>query len=225
MTLRRDINIDIMRGICILCVVLGHSGFPFAHFVYLFHIPVLFMISGYLYEMVEKQYGYMDIVKKKIKRLWIPYVAVNAIYELLNNEFIHIHLYQQGKHNYYSAIELFMQIVKKVFGGNPTEMGSSTWFLRTLFVCIIAYAFLNYILKLNSLISKYYLIIQGVISFILLLIGAILQQYNHELHGFSNCFTCYSLVCLGSIIAQYRINREKIIFAGIKQITGSRCAI
>ena len=45
---RRDSTIDILKGIGIILVVLGHADFPFRDWVYLFHMALFFITSGYL---------------------------------------------------------------------------------------------------------------------------------------------------------------------------------
>ena len=39
-TKKRDKSIDILKAICLLCVILGHCGFPGTQFIYLFHMPL-----------------------------------------------------------------------------------------------------------------------------------------------------------------------------------------
>ena len=46
MAKQRDPVIDSMRGIGIVLMVLGHSGFPGTDFIYLFHMALFFMLSG-----------------------------------------------------------------------------------------------------------------------------------------------------------------------------------
>ena len=45
----RNINIDIIKGIGIILMVGGHCGMPFTHFIYLFHMAIFFMASGYCF--------------------------------------------------------------------------------------------------------------------------------------------------------------------------------
>lgn len=37
---KRDETIDIIKGIGILCVVIGHAHAPFSSFIYLFHMAI-----------------------------------------------------------------------------------------------------------------------------------------------------------------------------------------
>ena len=46
MTKQRDAVLDAMRGIGIVLMVAGHSGFAGTDFIYLFHMALFFMLSG-----------------------------------------------------------------------------------------------------------------------------------------------------------------------------------
>ena len=41
---------NIVKGIGILCIVIGHTGIPLLYYVYLFHLAIFFFVSGYLYK-------------------------------------------------------------------------------------------------------------------------------------------------------------------------------
>lgn len=57
----RNVTIDIMKGIGIILMVVGHSGCPsfLRNFIYTFHMPLFFMISGYL--ITESK---LNVIKK-----------------------------------------------------------------------------------------------------------------------------------------------------------------
>ena len=47
---QRNLTIDIMKGICIVLVVLGHTYNTYTtNFIYLFHVGVFFILSGYCF--------------------------------------------------------------------------------------------------------------------------------------------------------------------------------
>ena len=52
-SIERDDIIDIMKGILILSVVAGHAQIPVHRYIYLFHMAVFFMISGFLWNSVQ----------------------------------------------------------------------------------------------------------------------------------------------------------------------------
>ncbi len=76
----------------ILLVLLGHSGFEepiiqhklcYLHsWIYCFHMPLFFMISGYLFSLTNKDFSRIkagDFLRKKVVRLLIPYVVLGSI--------------------------------------------------------------------------------------------------------------------------------------------------
>lgn len=75
----RSQNIDILRGLLIILVVIGHFNNGIAHdIIFLFHMPLFFIISGYLLKrehLTEKNY-----ILNKSKSLMIPY----AVYLLID---------------------------------------------------------------------------------------------------------------------------------------------
>ena len=78
----RDNTLDILKGLLIISVVLGHCGVEYIHnFVFLFHMPLFFILSGYLLKrerMVKSGY-----VWRKVRNLMIPYFVYLGIDILL----------------------------------------------------------------------------------------------------------------------------------------------
>lgn len=78
---------DIAKGICIILVVIGHycpANAPdwyslINRFIYSFHMPVFLFASGYIYMATQKDVSYIAFMRKKIKRLMIPYVSTSVI--------------------------------------------------------------------------------------------------------------------------------------------------
>lgn len=71
--MQRNIALDITKGIGILLVILGHCGsipyMPIRHFIFTFHMPLFFLVSGYLYKAKNAK----DSIKKDLVRLGLPY--------------------------------------------------------------------------------------------------------------------------------------------------------
>ena len=51
MVSNRDVSIDVMRGICILSMLVGHCVIPdlLHKFTYMWHMPLFFIASGYFF--------------------------------------------------------------------------------------------------------------------------------------------------------------------------------
>ncbi|GKU31600.1 acyltransferase family protein [Clostridium folliculivorans] len=64
--------LDIAKGILIITVILCHSDFPFAQYMYWFHMPAFFIISGLLYKNKLS-------IKSQATKFFIPYIAFSIV--------------------------------------------------------------------------------------------------------------------------------------------------
>ena len=71
---------DVAKGICIISVVLGRLGIA-TRFVYFYHLPIFFFISG-LFLNAEK-YSFKAFLLKKIESLYIPYVIFSLLFAII----------------------------------------------------------------------------------------------------------------------------------------------
>lgn len=130
--------IDFSKVICIYLVVLGHAlsysvtnECYLRNFIYLFHLPVFFFISGYLYHSTEKNF-YLDLLQN-IKSLVVPYIFLNAIALILKMPFY-------THHDYYPAFFNFLI-------GHGHAPAGPAWFLLCLFWIKVQ---MFYIIKLKD---------------------------------------------------------------------------
>lgn len=86
---KRLYYIDIAKGIAIFLVVLGHTyrGNIVQNWLYSFHMPLFFFISGWLYEGKNNfEDGFPKFVLKRTRRLLIPYfvfLMLNFVYWII----------------------------------------------------------------------------------------------------------------------------------------------
>lgn len=75
---KRLVEFDILKGICILLVIIGHSRpfFPVYEFLYSFHVPLFFIVSGYFFSIKENLGG---AFYKNGSQLLKPYVIVSIV--------------------------------------------------------------------------------------------------------------------------------------------------
>lgn len=162
--------IDILKGIGMILMVMGHAGFPHSTFVYLFHMAIFFIASGYCWN--KENSGSIEKCKKyifrKIKTLYVPYVICNITFLMLNNLFIKIGIYtanpdfltatakMNGEYSwdigsYMSGKDLIWTGIKVLLFRGGTQLGGATWFLRTLFVVTVGHCIYEFlIIKANS---------------------------------------------------------------------------
>lgn len=149
---KRDMDIDTVKGIAIILMVIGHCGPVFSRYIYLFHMAVFFIASGYC--EYGKTLNAKEFVAKKIKSLWIPFAVYNGVFTLLNNLFCTIGIYstdasildialgQQVAH-VYSIQETLRVFIKNLFFLNEPQMGGKLVFenhvysSNCLFGCVL----------------------------------------------------------------------------------------
>ena len=129
-TLQRDKTLDIAKGICIILMVIGHSGCPtYLHdFIYMFHMPCFFFISGWLLNdryITDLKTGLIQ----KAKGSYYPFVKWTLIFLLFHNVFASMHIYE----NSYSWQTSMERIVRAFTMTGSEQLLGGFWFLISLF--------------------------------------------------------------------------------------------
>ncbi|WP_144646788.1 acyltransferase family protein [Priestia megaterium] len=106
--------IDRLKGIGIITVVLGHTGNEFTHhYFFWFHMPLFFIISGYLFAPTLEFKKLLNWSFKKVNRLMIPYIffglCILGIIIIQNQDWsIESLLYGGRKLGYYYGVFWFV---------------------------------------------------------------------------------------------------------------------
>lgn len=132
----RDITWDIVRGIGILLVLVGHSGCPIIlkNFIYLFHMGLFLFVSGlFITPPSTINITVFKFIRSKIKRLWIPFIMWGFSFVLLHNLLFHI----GWNKDYYSISLIFKKIIGVIFFKEIEPQLVPIWFLKSLFFSII----------------------------------------------------------------------------------------
>lgn len=78
--------IDALRGFAIILVIIGHASRGnelVKEMIFGFHMPVFFILSGYLFRP-EKYANVYDLAKKKFKTYIIPFIALGLVNLIIN---------------------------------------------------------------------------------------------------------------------------------------------
>lgn len=139
----RMIWIDNLRAFAIILVVLGHNYFIFSGYISTFHVPIFFLISGYLFKYKK---DFKQFFSRKCKTLLQPYfffsITLYIFWVLIGNKL-------GGNAGQFSYIKGLIGII---YGVNKEYIfwQSGLWFVLCLFTINILYYFIfKYLKKLN----------------------------------------------------------------------------
>ena len=159
----RNQNIDILKGIGILCVLLGHitSSGRLHNLIYTFHMPLFFMASGYFY----RPQSTAILASKLLHTIGIPHLMFSLL-----NFFIQWLVSEEKNINIGQETIMFFWADgwynNTFFFPNISPIGI-LWFLPALAFCRIIY---NFIYQIKT-------IEKGVIIISLTIISILLGKY------------------------------------------------
>lgn len=186
--------IDTLKAIGIMLVFLGHSGAPFHDGIYLFHMPLFFIISGFLWN-AEKYASmtFVNFIKVKFTAYIIPYLKISAICLAIFG--ITIPLLLSVDYDAWT-----MQLLKYLFGILIYSRGtvewlpqcSPIWFLTCLFFAEVLFFM---IMKFKR--PLYAILLSGFVGFVLSQVGKFFP-WNVD-----NAFTSVPYLYIGLLFKRY----------------------
>lgn len=149
--IRRVGWIDIARGICMLAIIAGHFGVNWiGNIVFLFHLPVFFILSGYLFKDVPLTAGY---IAKKFKTFMLPYFITCFAIIIIDAIVLIIH----GDDSIASITgKIADDFTRSIWAsGSCTKFGDidlggrigAIWFLPALFFATIIFSIIKRLIK------------------------------------------------------------------------------
>ena len=193
---KRDLSIDFVKGLCVLCVILGHSGVTLGiipEFWYTFYMSAFFLFSGYLF-------SYKETLKKtvwnKTKSLYILYLiwtvipwAVLCVGKLIRGTGI-------------SSDNLLM-FGKIILGLSTPRLVRQMWFLIALFTVEMMWIIIDKLIKNKTL--------KGGVVLLLGALGAALNLYeiNISLFRIGTALILLPIFALG-VFLKRNIDNKKI---------------
>lgn len=127
---KRNAQLDTMRGMAIILVVLGHAGVcdEIRNWIYAFHMPLFFFISGYFCND-RKAFG--SFIYSKLKKLYFPFVSYYVSFILLSHL---LHQIDFTKFDYSSCGDILGAILLACrFRVGAMDLLGHFWFLPVLF--------------------------------------------------------------------------------------------
>lgn len=120
---------DIVRGIGILSIVMGHCFAGSIQYVYTYHLAVFFFVSGFLYS--EKKYGQDPFAHlgAKLKSSWPKYMFYMSLFILLHNPFQALGINPFADN--YNFSQTLVHLSNALILGGGEAMGGALWFVPT----------------------------------------------------------------------------------------------
>ena len=168
---KRETWVDLLKGIAIICVIAGHIiggleesgirvewGNRLRTFFYAFHMPMIFICSGYLAgktQIDKNRVSLLTLVKKNVFALYVPYLWSIYLWWVIK-----MFLYKGNE-----AVE-FNEIYTNLFSGR-----SSFWFLLALLLIKVLHDFCDYYVPKMELL--FWITVFGIATVSYLYVGSI----------------------------------------------------
>lgn len=162
--------IDLLKGAGIFLVVWGHTVFPRSVYIYSFHMPLFFFLSGFLHNTKKPPHKF---IIGKINTLYIPY----AVFTLFSWVFYLILLLAQK--NYDALNAHFIKISSLVTGTANNGGNNPIWFLTCLFVVSNAFLLIS---RINNPLFRFGSVVgASLVGYILSLTEVRLYFFNIDI--------------------------------------------
>lgn len=220
--MRKDNKLMAMLSIWgITLVVMGHSGFTNAviakefqslhSWIYSFHMPLFFFISGFLYSLTNSSFSEIDnkqFLKKKFNRLMTPYLILGIVIFVIKYVFAGLSSAQRE-----FSIESFFYMF--LAPQSPDSTMGFLWYLITLFEIFVIARILSVCgIDLKSKLSC------SIVIFASLALKGLLPAIN--LLNLSNVLWYLTFFLIGIIVQNTRFqqtvertNVKSLIFSAI----------
>ena len=181
--------IDVLRGIGIIYMILGHINFgmSFDHYIHAFHMPLFFFVTGFFFN--RKQLSFFPFLKKITKQLICPYL-IWGMFFLIFASTTKIGLYT-------SVSTAIINLITTNNSGLP--IAGALWYLTCFYFSQLILYFLNKYLKKEILF--------GLASMLIFALGILLHNFNITLWW----SIVISFVAVGLIYFGYLIKKTKLV--------------
>ena len=202
---KENTMVSVAKGIGILLVLIGHFCLiPWIkRFIYLFHMPLFFFLSGYLFTDKDIK-EFPRYIFKKIKSLYLPFVACNMFAMLFHNFFCSIGVYNPDE-LFSKTSEVIKYIVKVLLCIKMEDIVAPMWFLPILLAVSVLYFLLRSVTR-NNFITSIVVVVIFCLSYLFVLMD--LKE------GISRAFILVGIGMwsfhLGNIYKQYETNIMKV---------------
>ena len=177
---KRDRDVDFLRGVLILLMIMGHIdlGAPFHHYIHMFHMPAWFFISGWFYK--DNGDSLYEVIRKKARSLLVPYFLFSGI-----------HLFFWYFLNRNTSMWVPLSSIFWINNDDCLPIAKALWFLTSLFFAEVIFIILK-----RSFRNRW--ILRGACAAVALTGNVLPMLVSHRLPwSLEAAFVGTGFVCLG----------------------------
>lgn len=230
---RRLTWVDTAKGIAIIAVVLGHISYNWPGgvllplgtlLVWLWHVPVFFMIGGFFLKE-EKLLNPITFIKGKVKSLYLQILYIYIPVLILHNLFIRIGFYDLSIEYYgksvthWGLIDFGKHLLSAIFFAGREPLLGAMWFVYVLFMALCIISSASWLLKKigRQWNERTYELIRGLAFLALAVLACTLTHlFNFTIPRFNNTLAAVWLIYVGMLVVQkahIHFNNSIVAFA------------
>jgi acyltransferase len=206
--------VDALKGFAIFLVFLGHTNLSnnnLQKYIYSFHIPLFFLISGLFFQQKQISQGFLPFIVQKVKTRLIPYISFGLI-----TYFIWLPQMILKRHGIYQGLQpatdnLYRPLIGMVYGIGANDWlihNANLWFLPCLFVTEILY-FCSQWITTRLYVSIFFAMVLSLIGYLDSIYLSIRLPF-----GFDVALTAFVFYSVGYMSRDYLLYRQlKIQYA------------
>lgn len=193
--------LDILRGIGIIYVVIGHiySNHMIYNWIYSFHMPLFFIAAGYTY----KEKPVLEDIKRRIQTIIIPYFSFGLLI-LIYWQLIERRFRDSDMGFLDSLIGLFLGEYRYL------DFNVHLWFLPCFFMTVVLFnIFVRIPVKISGLREngrKLAYLISAVISFVFIITNVVDSSIPDLPFGIDRVFKYFGFYAAGCILHEYEVD-------------------
>lgn len=198
---KRMTDVDIVKSIGIILMVMGHIEFGTVldFYIHSFHMPLFFLMSGYLYR--DKKIRFTEFTLQKIRTLLVPYICVGLVHYIIKIPYI-----------IYTKDNLLSPILNLLFDNSDgLPIAGALWFLTAIF---FSYELMYVVRMISSLIAQVIIVVLIVVS------GYFLSGIVTLPWSLTQSFVCFGFMYLGWLVREKGQNIFKTIIIPIIALIG-----
>lgn len=199
---------NIVKGIGIILVVVGHLCWDLTQFIYLFHLPLFFFVSGYLYN--EEKYGdnpYLNVAAR-LKSSWMKYVLIFWVLIWTHNLWINLQIAWVYP-GIYDIADIAREMVEALFGQGGESFGITLWFVpvSVMSTCLLGFV-VSFSRKVEQAMKKENM--KYLVQFVILLGCTLLGYYLEKTKVALPAESQVSLVVMPFLWVGYLLRNAKL---------------